>query len=369
MGCVARLSAAVVRVRFAPSPTGALHLGGALTAVANRAYASARAGVFLVRIDDTDPERSDAATERAILDDLAWIGVTADERPLRQSSRSEIYRQAAARLTEAGLTSEEDGALRATIAWRPTLLRADGSATYHLASVVDDGDLEISHVIRGRDHLSSTELHTELTKALGYAVPEYIHHGLLVGPDGKKLSKRDGATSVAELRDQGIPAEAVRAYLEELDVPKHDVQLDPARIERLAIDAIAALDDATLAARVGVESRMVPVVRGARTLNEARAFADQVEAVPAAPALTPEEQAAIQRLVDLRERSSERLDEATARSLLREVKAVGGSLRTVRRVLTGAQRGPELWTVLHALDRAETLARLERAVANVASSP
>jgi len=358
----------VVRVRFAPSPTGALHLGGALTAVANRAFADARDGAFLVRIDDTDPERSDAATEQAILDDLAWLDVEPDEPPVRQSSRSEIYREAAARLTEGGLTTEDDGALRATIAWRPTLLRADGSATYHLASVVDDGDFEITHVIRGRDHLSSTELHTEMTRALGYAAPEYIHHGLLVGADGKKLSKRDGATSVAELRDQGIPAEAARAYLEELDLPKHDVQLDTARIERLAIDVIAALDDATLAARVGVASRMVPVVRGARTLNEARGFADQIEAVPEPPALAADEKAAIQRLVDLRERSSELLDETTARSLLREVKAVGGNLRTVRRALTGAQRGPELWTVLHALDRAETLARLERALANVASS-
>ena len=365
---VGRLSAAVVRVRFAPSPTGALHLGGGLTAVANRCFANARDGAFLVRIDDTDTERSEAATERTIMDDLAWLGVEPDEEPVRQSLRGDLYRESAARLTESGLAEEEDGALRATIEWRPTLLRADGSATYHLASVVDDGELRITHVIRGRDHLSSTELHTRLSEGLGYGAPEYLHHGLLVGADGKKLSKRDGATSVAELRDAGIPAEAVRAYLEELGLPKHDVQLDAARIERLAIDAIGELDDDSLAARVGVEPRMVPVVRGARTLNEARAFADQIEAVPEAPVLTGEEQAAIQRLVDLRERSEEFLDEATARSLLREVKAVGGSLRTVRVALTGVQRGPELWTVLYALERAETLRRLERGLSDIASS-
>ena len=324
--------------------------------------------MFLVRIDDTDPERSQATTEQAILDDLAWLGVEPDEAPIRQSSRGELYRTAAATLSDRGLAIEEDGALRATVAWRPTLLRADGSATYHLASVVDDGELEITHVIRGRDHLSSTELHVQLAETLGYASCEYIHHGLLVAADGKKLSKRHGATSVADLRDVGVPAEAARAYLEELALPKHDVQLDMARIERLAIDAIASLEDAELADRVGVEPRMTPVLRGARTLKEARAFADQIEVVPEPPVLTDEERAAIQRLVDLRERAGELLDEPTARSLLREVKAVGGNLRTVRRALTGVGRGPELWTVLYALDRTETLARLERGLANGASS-
>ena len=111
-------------------------------------------------------------------------------------------------------------------------------------------------------HLSSTELHVQLAETLGYASCEYIHHGLLVAADGKKLSKRHGATSVADLRDVGVPAEAARAYLEELALPKHDVQLDMARIERLAIDAIASLEDAELADRVGVEPRMTPVLRG-----------------------------------------------------------------------------------------------------------
>lgn len=358
----------MVCVRFAPSPTGALHLGGALTAVANRTYADAHDGRFLVRIDDTDLERSERVKERAILDDLAWLGVEPDALPVRQSERSELYAEAAAALAERGLALEEDGALRATIAWHPTLVRPDGSATYHLASVVDDGELEVTHVIRGRDHLSSTELHTELAVALGYAVPEYIHHGLLVGVDGKKLSKRDGATSVADLREAGIPAEAVRAYLEELGLPKHDVQLDRGRIERLAIDAIAALDPDELAGRVGADIRLVPALRGARTLTEARAFAAQVDAAPEVPALTGDDCPGIQRLVDLRERADELIDEETARALLREVKAVGGNLRTIREVLTGATRGPELWTVLYALDRAETLARLERGLANVASA-
>ena len=353
----------MVRVRFAPSPTGALHLGGALTAVANRCFADAQQGTFLLRIDDTDPERSEVASEQGILDDLGWLGIEPDAAPIRQSERATLYAKAAAELSERGLAAEEDGALRATIAWRPTLVRPGGSATYHLASPVDDGALGITHVIRGRDHLSSTELHAELTSALGYPAPEYIHHGLLVGPDGKKLSKRHGASSVKQLRDEGVPAEAVRAYLEELDLPGHDVRLDAGRIERLSIDAIAALSDDELAARVGVGVRLVPAVRGARTLVEARAFAAQLETVPEPEPLSREEKIALERLIELRERAAAALDEESARSLLREVKAVGGNLRTVRTVLTGASRGPELWTVLCALDREETIRRLEQGLA------
>lgn len=347
-------------MRFAPSPTGSLHLGGALTAVANRCFANEKSGTFLIRIDDTDPERSAVASEQSILTDLAWIGVEPDEAPIRQSARNDVYTAAAASLEELGLLTEDDGALRAKAAWRPTLLRADGTATYHLASVVDDGDLGISHVIRGRDHLSSTELHEQLARALGYEPPEYVHHGLLVGADGKKLSKRDGASSVASLRDAGIPAEAVRAYLEELAIPKHDVQLDMSRIERLSVEAIASLDDRELASRVDASERMAPALRGARTLSEGRAFVEQIATVPEPSVLAEGDRAAVQRLLELRERADEQLDEPTARSLLREVKAVGGNLRTIREVLTGVSRGPELWTVLYGLRREETLERLER---------
>ncbi len=331
-----------------------------MTAVANRRFADEHGGTFLVRIDDTDPERSEIASEEAILNDLAWLGIKPDEPPIRQSARGDLYRQAADSLAERGLLTEDAGALRATTAWRPTLIRADGSATYHLASVVDDGELGITHVIRGRDHLSSTDLHVELARGLEYDIPEYVHHGLLVNADGKKLSKRDGATSVSALRDGGIPAEAVRAYLEELSVPKHDVQLDLSRLERLSIDAIAALEDADLVGRVGVSLRLAPALRGARTLKEGRAFADQIEAVPGRRELAEAEHVAIQRLIDLRERAPEQLDRDTAKALLREVKAVGGNLRTVREVLTGERRGPELWTVLYALDRDEMLSRLEQ---------
>ena len=107
-----------------------------------------------------------------------------------------------------------------------TLVREDGSATYQLASVVDDVDFGITHVVRGNDHRPNEPLHRRLHEALGTTPPEYVHHGLILGADGKKLSKRAEGATVASLRDAGIPAEAVRAYLEELGLPKHDVHLD-----------------------------------------------------------------------------------------------------------------------------------------------
>src|SRR5882672_245759 len=216
------------RVRFAPSPTGSLHMGNALSAVANR-----RLGDWmLLRIDDTDPARNVPGGEEAIVRDLDWLGVAWDEGPVRQSERAERYREAAA-----PLGARFEGT---------TLLREDGSATYQLASVVDDIDFGITHVVRGNDHRPNAELHRRLHEALGTEPPEYVHHGLILGEDGKKLAKRAEGATVASLRDAGIPAEAVRAYLEELDLPKHDVHLDLDRIRSLSTDVLADLPDEEL---------------------------------------------------------------------------------------------------------------------------
>src|SRR5205823_293252 len=176
------------RVRFAPSPTGSLHVGNALSAVANR-----RLGDWmLLRIDDTDPTRNVAVGETEILRDLEWLGVGWDEGPVRQSERQDRYREAAARLGP-----RFDGI---------TLVREDGTATYHLASVVDDVDFGITHVIRGNDHRPNEDLHRRLHRALGNEPPQFVYHGLVLGDDGHKLSKRHGARSIADLRDAGIPA-------------------------------------------------------------------------------------------------------------------------------------------------------------------
>ena len=351
----------MVRVRFAPSPTGSLHLGSALTAVANRRFADERGGAFLLRIDDTDPARSEPGAEAAILTELDWLGIPVDEGPIRQSERGDHYRAAADQLVENDAAYEEAGAVRFREERRPTLLRPDGTATYHLASVVDDLDLRISHVIRGKDHLPNTALHQALARALGHEPPEYVHHGLLVGPDGHKLSKRHGAASLAELREQGIPGEAVRAYLEELGLPRGDVRFDPAHLRRLSIDAIGALSDAELAERVGVPVELVPAVRGARTLVEARMMAEQIRS-PLAAEVPSSARETLERFRELRERANGDLDAAKAKEIVRELKAVGGDLRSLRLALTGAERGPELWAVLLALPRAEALRRVDAAL-------
>jgi len=342
------------RVRFAPSPTGSLHVGNALTAVANRRFADERGGVLVLRIDDTDPTRAVESGERAILDDLAWLGVSFEEGPVRQSERAALYTGAAERALESGSAARDDeGAMRLG---HTTLVRADGTATYQLASVVDDLELGITHVIRGSDHRPNLELQQRIARAVGGELPEVIHHGLVLGPDGRKLSKRHGNSSVAELRDDGLPAAAVRAYLEELDLPEHDVHLDLARMRRLAIDAIAEMSDGELAAAAEAPLDAVPALRGARTLVEARAYAALV--LDPQPTELPEGAGAtLARFVELRGSAPDRVDAEGAREILRELKAVGGDLHALRLALTGAPVGPELWAVLAALPRDEALAR------------
>ena len=253
---------------------------------------------------------------------------------MRQSERLDRYLEAAAKLGD-----RFDGV---------TLVREDGRPTYHLASVVDDVDFGITHVIRGNDHRPNEALHRRLTEALGATPPEYVHHGLILGEDGKKLSKRAEGATVASLREAGIPAEAVRAYLEELGVPAHDVHYDLPRIRRLAIDTIGSLSDEELSARVGVPASVAPALRGARDLNEARDYAGSILETPPPAAVQPETLLRFRELVDLE-----------PKDLVRELKAVGGDLKALRLVLTGRERGPELWAVLAALPRDEQLRRVD----------
>jgi glutamyl/glutaminyl-tRNA synthetase len=339
------------RVRFAPSPTGSLHVGNALSAVANR-----RLGDWmLLRIDDTDPARNVPGGEDAILADLRWLGIEWDEGPVRQSERADRHREAAASLPA---SRDADGALRFD---GLTLLRPDGSPTYQLASVVDDVDFGITQVVRGADHRANEPLHRRLAEALGARPPEYVHHGLVLAEDGGKLSKRAPGATVAALRESGIPGEAVRAYLEELGVPRGDVHYDRRRIRRLAIEAIAALPDEELAARVGAPAELARALRGARDLNEARETARAL-LHPEPVSLPAEARPTLARFRELRERANGSLGEADARAIVRELKAVGGDLRALRLALTGRDRGPELWTVVAALPRDEALRRVDAAL-------
>jgi glutamyl-tRNA synthetase len=226
-----------IRVRFAPSPTGVLHIGGARTALYNwlLARGAGEAGALLLRIEDTDRERSTPENVEQILDGLRWLELDWDEGPHFQSERSQRHREEIARLVEEGQAYEDEGAVRlrvpeegATVVSDAVrgevrfdhaalgdfvIARSDGSPLYNLAVAVDDRDMEITHVVRGEDHLSNTPRQIMLMGALGAEPPAYAHLPLLLGPDGRKLSKRHGAASVQDLRDAGYLPEAVRNYI------------------------------------------------------------------------------------------------------------------------------------------------------------
>jgi glutamyl/glutaminyl-tRNA synthetase len=194
----------VVRARFAPSPTGSLHVGSARTALLNWLFVRGRGGRLLLRFDDTDADRSEVALEPAIIADLEWLGLDWDDGPVHQSNRVARYEEVLAELpvTRRDEAYEFQGRV---------IARSDGSPLYHLATAVDDVDDAISHVLRGRDHLSNTELQVAIIRAMGAEPPEYVHAPLIIFEGGAKISKREGsgAVSVADLRAAGYPASAV----------------------------------------------------------------------------------------------------------------------------------------------------------------
>jgi glutamyl-tRNA synthetase len=224
-----------MRVRFAPSPTGVLHIGGARTALYNWLLARGSGGQFVLRIEDTDRERSTPENVDQILDALRWLELDWDEGPFSQWERREQHTEAVAQLLESGHAYEDEGAMRfrvpeeGEISFHDVILgnvtnpysaiqdfviqRSDGSPLYNLAVAVDDRDMGITHVVRGQDHVSNTPRQVMLLRALGEEPPVYAHIPLLHGPDGKKLSKRHGAASVQEVRDAGYLPEAVRNYI------------------------------------------------------------------------------------------------------------------------------------------------------------
>ncbi len=223
-----------VRVRFAPSPTGYLHIGGARTALFNWLYARHTGGEFLLRIEDTDRERSSDAHTQVILDGLTWLGLDWDEDPVFQGAGLSRHQDAANRLLAGAHAYTDDGALRfrmppGEIAWDDAVhgrisfqgediqdfvvLRSDRTPTYNLAVVADDLHMGITLVLRGDDHISNTPKQIALARALGHAPPAYGHVPMIHGPDGKKLSKRHGATAVGDYRHLGVLPAALRNFL------------------------------------------------------------------------------------------------------------------------------------------------------------
>jgi glutamyl-tRNA synthetase len=212
-----------------------LHVGGARTALYNWLLARGSGGEFLLRIEDTDRERSTPENVEIIYEGLRWLGLDWDEEPVSQTSRRARHDEAVQQLRESGAAYEDEGALRLRVGEGEDIVvddlvygevrtpresikdfvvaRSDGSPLYHLAVVVDDHDMGITHVVRGVDHLPNTPKHILLQEALGYERPQYAHLPLLHGPDGKKLSKRFDAASLLWLRDAGFLREAVVNYL------------------------------------------------------------------------------------------------------------------------------------------------------------
>ncbi|MBU1863341.1 MAG: glutamate--tRNA ligase [Candidatus Omnitrophica bacterium] len=226
-----------VSVRFAPSPTGHLHIGGVRTALYNWLYARQCNGTFYLRIEDTDRDRSKESYEQEIIDSLSWLGLTWDAEIVRQSSRVNLYRIYADQLIEKGLAYKVDETTDAvkfkvpaekvsfkdlvygTIEFDASqfddivIIRSDGYPTWIFACVVDDGEMKISHVIRGEDHISNTPRQILLARALGFSIPHYIHLPLIFGSDGTPLSKRHGTTALANYRNDGYVAEGLLNYL------------------------------------------------------------------------------------------------------------------------------------------------------------
>ena len=222
------------RVRFAPSPTGYLHVGGARTALFNWLYARRVGGQFLLRIEDTDKQRSTDEHTRVILDGLTWLGLDWDEEPVFQGARVKRHQEVADKLLAAGKAYMEEGAIRfrlppGEIAWDDAVhgrisfqgedikdfvvLRSDRTPIYNLAVVVDDIDMAITHVLRGDDHISNTPKQLALYRALGAPAPVFGHVPMINGPDGKKLSKRHGAEAVGDYQHMGILPAAMRNFL------------------------------------------------------------------------------------------------------------------------------------------------------------
>src|SRR5512146_971197 len=223
-----------IRVRFAPSPTGYLHVGGARTALFNWLYARHTGGAFLLRIEDTDKQRSTDAHTRVIIDGLDWLGLDWDEEVVFQGARIVRHQEAADRLLAEDKAYLDEGAIRfrmpqGEIAWDDAvheritfqgedlkdfvILRTDRTPIYNLAVVVDDVDMDISHVLRGDDHISNTPKQIALYRALGHEPPVFGHVPMINGMDGKKLSKRHGATAVGDYQTLGILPAAMRNFL------------------------------------------------------------------------------------------------------------------------------------------------------------
>jgi glutamyl-tRNA synthetase len=453
-----------IRTRFAPSPTGLLHIGGVRTALFNFLFARHHGGEFLLRIEDTDKARSTDEAVRVILEGLHWLGLTADAPPVYQSSREARHVEVAQALLARGMaypcyaSAAELAAMREQAQaegrpprydgrWRDRdpaeapagvkpairlkapregetvlqdlvqgtvtvknaelddmiILRSDGTPTYLHAVVVDDHDMAISHVIRGDDHLTNTFRQIQIYQAMGWELPAFAHIPLIHGADGAKLSKRHGAVSVLEFREQGFLPEALCNYLLRLGWGHGDAEflardeqvalftlegvgraasrMDYAKLThlngqwlrqaddaRLADEVVARLGDVDEAGRARILTLMPGLKERAKNLVELTASAAfLVRSVPltfepkAAALLTPEARAMLGRLAEVlaaTDFTPPAVDAALRDFAAAEGLKLGQVAQPLRAALTGSTMSPGIDATLAALGRGESLARL-----------
>ena len=441
-----------VRTRFAPSPTGFLHIGGARTALFSRAYARRHGGKFILRIEDTDLERSTRESVQAILDGMTWLGLDWDEGPFFQMERLPRYREVAEQLVAAGhayrdyMPKEALDALRAqqtargekprydraigqsyrgagpapirfrtpqegTVGWKDlvkgtiefpnaelddlVLMRADGVPTYNFGVVVDDLDMAITHVIRGDDHVNNTPRQIHIFRALGAKLPEFAHLPMILGADGERLSKRHGAVSVTQYRDEGFLPEALANYLARLGWSHGDDEMfsmreleqwfdfahashsparfDPDKLAWLNHEYLKRADDARLAALAAPLLGREPAREVVALLKDraptVTALAEQAKMFytePGAQSVPAEARPALAALKkDLESLAWERkvLGAAVSAAAKAHNLKMPQLAMPLRRVLTGREQTPSIDAVLELLGRDTVLARLARALA------
>jgi glutamyl-tRNA synthetase len=419
-----------MRVRFAPSPTGALHIGGARTALYNWLVARHSGGKFVLRIEDTDRERSTDENVEQIYDALRWLELDWDEGPFSQAERIDRHQEEIRRLLDEGHAYEDDGAtrlrvpeggqttvhdvIRGQIVFEHdaiddfVIARSDGSPLYNLAVAVDDRDMGITHVIRGADHISNTPRQLMILKALGSDAPVYAHLPLLHGPDGKKLSKRHGAASVQELRDAGFLPEAVRNYLALLGWGFDDETTfftTPELVERFTLERVskspAVFDEKKLRWMNGRYLREMDPGRLASVLEQREGLEDLRDAVgisqekmqtladfrPLAGFLFDERETdekawakvmrdgAVENLARAREALAavEPFDqtgvEEALTALVDEIDVKPGKLyQPIRVAIAGTTVSPGIFESVALLGRDQTLARIDRALARARSA-
>src|SRR5580765_6284389 len=445
-----------VRVRFAPSPTGFLHIGGARTALFNWLYARHTGGPFIFRIEDTDVARNTQEAVNVILNGLRWLGLDWDEGPISadatgpskgeygpyfQSRRKENYQRRVEALLSRGLVYEHEGAIRFKMTREPivisdlvvgevrreltdreqldpdfVIVRSDGEPVFHLVNVIDDLEMDISHVIRGEDHLSNTAKHIALFRAFGVEPPKYAHIPLILNIDGTKMSKRDKGASLTSYMEEGYSPEAVVNYLallgwspkgnreklpvseiiELFDLPqilRHNARFDMAKLlwlngeylRETSQDRFYELSIHALK-RAGLDTNKHPVeyVKAAldtckgkiKVFSELPAYAgfyfkDEIEynADAAAKDFVPENKPRLEKLRDALAKLPT-FDAACVESALKGVAAelgikVGVLVHPTRLACTGAPAGPSLYHLMEIIGKERTLERLNGAIAKI----